>query len=285
MTVQDLKELSNEMVGFSVSSDSVFIRSWPYKYADMVHISDVGSVEMVSTEVVRISVPVGTMMGDHEILADLNTGVVTADGKVFDEPMPEYAQKQPIKKKTTSATFHPSINGFSIRSVKAMPSEDGYAVYCKIYFNDRKIGDFMDKGDGSEYSFHADKPYSSYKVEQIVRSFPKIVRDYGFGRMEVEYNIGIMVDELMVMKDIARRLKKLEGTGRDYVRIDDWKGERHLSAEVSKAMSDEEMVKRLETDLKKRGMEEFEVKRYRSVDDLCIYNTMVAEEMIKPKIS
>ena len=48
MTVQDLKELSNEMVGFSVSSDSVFIRSWPYKYADMVHLSDIGSVEMVS---------------------------------------------------------------------------------------------------------------------------------------------------------------------------------------------------------------------------------------------
>ena len=79
MTVKDLKGLSNEMVGFSVSSDSVFIRSWPYKYADMVHISDVGSVEMVSPEVVRISVPGGTMMGDHEILVDLNTGIVTAE--------------------------------------------------------------------------------------------------------------------------------------------------------------------------------------------------------------
>ena len=73
-----------------------------------------------------------------------------------------------------------------------MPSEDGYALYCKVYFNDRKIGDFVDKGDGGEYSFYADKPYSSYKVEQVVRSFPKIVRDYGFGLMEVEYSIGIM---------------------------------------------------------------------------------------------
>lgn len=274
MTVQDLNGLSNEMVGFSISSDSVFIRSWPYKYADMVHISDVGSVEMVSTDVVRISVPVGTMMGDHEILADLNTGVVTADGKVFDEPMPEYAQKPPMQKKTRG-TFYPSINGFSIRSVKSMPSEDGYAVYCKVYFNDRKIGDFVDKGDGSEYSFYADKPYSSYKVEQIVRSFPTIVRDYGFGQMEVEYSIGIMVDELMEMKDIARRLKKLEGTGRDYVSIDDWKGERHLSAEVSKAMNDDEMEARLRADLKKRGMEEFEMKRYRSQDDIRIYDMQI----------
>lgn len=114
-----------------------------------------------------------------------------------------------------------------------------------------------------------------------MRSFSKIARNYGFGQMAVEYNIGIMADELMEMKDIAKRLKKLEGTGRDYVRIDDWKGERHLSAEASKAMSDEEMVKRLETDLNKRGMEEFEVKRYSSVDDLCIHNTMVAEEMMK----
>ena len=45
-------------------------------------------------------------------------------------------------------------------------------------------------------------------------------------------------------------------------------------------MNDEDLGKRLKTDLKKRGMEEFEVKRYRSVDDLCIHNTMVAEEML-----
>ena len=63
MTVQDLKKLTNEKIQFSVSTDGVVIRSWPYKYADMVHISDVGSVEMVSPEVVRISVPGGTMMG------------------------------------------------------------------------------------------------------------------------------------------------------------------------------------------------------------------------------
>ena len=83
MTVQDLKGLTNEMVGLSVSSDSVFIRSWPYKYADMVHLSNVGSVEMVSPEVVRISVPVRTMMGGHEILADLNTGIVSSETVVL----------------------------------------------------------------------------------------------------------------------------------------------------------------------------------------------------------
>lgn len=281
MTVQDLKGLTKERMRFSVSSDSIFIQSLPYKYADMVHISDIGSVEMASPDVVRISVPIGSMMGDHEILADLDTGIVTADGKVFDEPMPEYSQKTPIQKKTTSATFYPSINGFSIRSVKSMPSEDGYAVCCKVYFNDRKIGDFVDKGDGGEYSFYADKPYSSYNVEKVVRSFPKIVRDYGFGLMEVEYSIGIMVDDLMTMKGISKELKRLEGVGRDYVRIDDWKGGRHLSAEISSAMSDDEMEERLKADLKKRGMEEFEIKRYRSLDDLCVVDTIVTEKMLE----
>lgn len=187
MKVQDLQKLTNEKIQFSVSSDSVVIRSWAYRYADMVRVSDIESVEMTSPTVVRISVPVGTMMGDHEILVALNTGIVTADGKVFDELMSEYAQKLPMQKKARG-TFYPSINGFSIRSVKAMPSEDGYAVCCKVYFNDRKIGDFVDKGDGSEYSFHAEEPYSSYKVEQIVRSFPKIVRDYGFGQMDVRHH-------------------------------------------------------------------------------------------------
>lgn len=83
MTVQDLKGLTNERMRFSVSSDNVFIQSLPFKYADMVHVSDIGSVEMVSSEVVRISVPVRTMMGDHEILADLNTGIVSAETVVL----------------------------------------------------------------------------------------------------------------------------------------------------------------------------------------------------------
>ena len=46
----------------------------------------------------------------------------------------------------------------------------------------------------------------------MVRSFSKIVRNYGFGQMAVEYNIGIMADKLMVIKDIVKRLKKLGGT-------------------------------------------------------------------------
>ena len=45
-----------------------------------------------------------------------------------------------------------------------------------------------------------------------MRSFSKIARNYGFGQMAVEYNIGIMADKLMAIKDIVKSLKKLEGT-------------------------------------------------------------------------
>ena len=38
MTVQDLQKLTNEKIQFSVSSDSVVIRSWAYRYADMVRV-------------------------------------------------------------------------------------------------------------------------------------------------------------------------------------------------------------------------------------------------------
>ena len=280
MTVQDLKGLTNEMGGFSVSSDSVFIRSWPHKYADMVHISDVGSVEMISPDVVRISIPGGTMMGDHEILADLNTGIVTADGKVFDESMPGYAQKPKMQKKTR-ATFYPSINGFSIRSVKAMPSEDGYAIYCKIYFNDRKIGDFVDKGDGSEYSFLADKPYSADRIADAVRRFPSAEHDYGYGIMGVPYDVGQMVDELIGMKEIAKELKKAQAKGRDYVLVDEWKTGRRLAPTPLSSMSDEELAEGLKSDLSSKGITEYEIRRYRTPDDLKIVNRMVAEEMLR----
>lgn len=47
----------------SISSDSVYIRSWQYKNGDMVHSSDIGSVEMVSPYVVKISVSVLIIMG------------------------------------------------------------------------------------------------------------------------------------------------------------------------------------------------------------------------------
>ena len=118
MTVQDLNGLSNERVRFSVSTDGVVIRSWTFRYADMIRVSDIESVEISSSSVVRISVPIGTKMGDHEILADVTTGIVTADGKAFGEPMPvcDQNQKSPMGiKYITLLYFHMILKAMHVK--------------------------------------------------------------------------------------------------------------------------------------------------------------------------
>ncbi len=225
-------------------------------------------------------------MGDHDISVDLISGVVTADGKVYDKQMPEgfqkaVSEKDEKTKKPSSSRFTPSINGFSIRSVHTTPSEDGYACYCKVYFNNRKVGDFVDKGDGGEYSFYADQPYSRSKIEEVIRSFPPTNRDYGLGPIEVPCDMNQMVNDLMEMKEIAKELRKLEGSGRDYVLVDDWKAGRHLTCTPPKTMEASKLAESLRADLTQRGLEDYEVRRYRSLEDLQIVNTFVSIELLK----
>lgn len=175
----------------------------------------------------------------------------------------------------------PTINGFSIKSVQTMPSEEGYAVYCKVYFNNKKIGDFVDKGDGGEYSFYADRPYDTAKIEKVVRSFPTKNRDYGLGLMDIPYDMCQMVDDLMEMKEISKALNKLDGTGRDYVVIDEWKTNRHLNCSPSKMMSDEELNSSLRKQLLNMGLIDCEIRRFRGAEDLQVVNTFVTEDILK----
>lgn len=238
MTVDELKGLSNERIVFECEKDTLLIKSQTCRYADLIKADYIESIERQGKDGVVISVPNGTSMGDHSICIDLTTGIVVADGKTFSDSLPQHS----TTKKAHCKRFTPTINGFSIGSVQTMPSEDGYACYCKVYFNGKKVGDFVDKGDGGEYSFYADKPYSTSKIEQIVRSFPPTVRDYGLGPMEVQYDMNQMVNDLMEMKEIAKELQKLEIERKDYVRIDDWKNNRHLTASVLSSTTDETVV-------------------------------------------
>ncbi len=284
MTVDELKKMSNSKILFDTSNGSLLLRSIVYRYADFLNIEKIDSIEKHSDVIVRLTIPSGSAMGDHDISVNLDTGIVTADGKVYDEPMPEGIQKAVSKKekktkKPTSARFSPSINGFSIKSVQTMPSEDGYACYCKVYFNNRKIGDFVDKGDGGDYSFYADQPYSRSKIEEIIRSFPSTNRDYGFGPMEVPYDMNQMVNDLMELKEISKALNRLEGSGKDYVLIDEWKTDRHLTCTPPKTMDDGKLAESLRTDLTQRGLVDYEIRRYRSLEDLNVVNTFVSESM------
>lgn len=198
MTVDELKKLTNDKVLFNSSECSLVIRSKVYRYADFFKIRNIESIEQESENIIKVAIPTGSAMGDHEVIVDLETGIITADGKVFDKPMPEEIRNasldKPEPQKPSAKRFTPTINGFSIKDVHTMPSEDGYACYCKVYFNRKKVGDFVDKGDGGEYSFYADPPYSSSKIEEVIRSFPSTNRDYGFGPMEVSYDMNQLVN-------------------------------------------------------------------------------------------
>lgn len=281
MTVDELKKLTNDKILFDSSKDSLLVRSLIYRYADFLRLDTIETIEKKPDGMILISIPSGSAMGDKEISVDLSTGIVTADGKVFNEPLPsEMRQSIPTKKKSTSR-FTPTINGFSIKDVHTMPSEDGYACYCKVYFNGKKVGDFVDKGDGGEYSFYADPPYSRFKIEEVIRSFPSTNRDYGFGPMVVSYDMNQLVNDLMEMKEIAKELKKLEGSGRDFVTIDEWKTGKHLTCTPLSSISDEELSDKLDKDLQKRGLTDYETNRYRSLEDLNVVNTFVCIDILK----
>lgn len=278
MTINELKTMANDKICFGDSNILLLIRSLAYKYVDFVDNEKIESIEKVSDDIVLIKVPNGTTMGTNEIKIDFSTGLVIADGKVFNEEI-QASNISTTKKRTKK--FTPTINGFSISSIKTMPSTDGYAIYCKVYFNGKKIGDFVDNGDGGMYKFTANKPYDSYKIEDVVRGFPSTVRDFGYGVMEVPYDMGQMVDALLEMEKISKEVKKQQLVGRDYVLIDDVKTGKRFSAMPLNTISDEELNKKIREDLSSKGITDFEIRRYRSLKDLKIGNRMVAEEMLR----
>ena len=279
MTVVELKKLTNDKVLFNSSEVSLIIRSRIYRYADFFSIKAIESIERESENMIRVTIPSGSAMGDHDVVVDLSNGIVTADGKVYDKPMPAEIRNAELPK-IANKRFTPTINGFSIGSIQTMPSEDGYACYCKVYFNGKKVGDFVDKGDGSEYSFHADPPYSTAKIEQLIRSFPSTNRDYGLGPMEVAYDMNQMVNDLMEMKEISKELRKLEGSGRDYVLIDEWKTGRHFTCTSSRSTTDEELEASLRGELLARGLTDYAIRRFRSLGELHVVNTFVSEALL-----
>lgn len=257
MTLEELTELSNEKIEFKISGGALMVRGLACRYADYMRLDFIASAARPADALVELSVPNGTFMGDHDIRIDLRTGIVAADGKTYDEPLPDKSEKR-------SSRIVPTINGFSVRNVRCMPFTDGYAVSCDVCFDEVKVGTFLDLGDGAPYSFHAVPPYDSAKIESVVRGFPPIRRDYGFGLTEFRHDMGILVDELTGLREIEGKAGRLWGEGKDYVRLDDWKHDRHFEMTVGKGVRDGELRETLE----KRGLGECEVRRYGRAADL-----------------
>ena len=274
MTVNELKKYSSSKVAITTKGDYLIIRSCTCEYEDSLRLDCIESIEF-NRGIVRISIPRGSLMGDKNIVIDFRSGVVTADGKVYDEPLPRK------KSRAVREDFHPFINGFSISNAITMPSEDGYAVYAEVLFNEVSVGQFINKGDGGMCSFRANPPFSTEKIQRVIRTFPGTNRDYGLGPMEVEYDICQMVDSLLEMEGIAKELKKLRNRGRDYIAVDCWKEGKHFTTNVRKDLSDRELDEELRGQLEPMGLREFEVRRYRSLEDMRVENTAVSEDMLK----
>ena len=272
LTLDELKAMSNEKISISKREEFLILKSQSVGYADSLRLDFLEDIVLKNPNSVKLSIPKGSFMGDTVITLDFSTGYVTINGRSYNQP--------PISQKKSTALekrFHPSINGFSITNVRTMPSEDGYAIYAEVLFNNQTVGRFIDKGDGSEYSFYANTPYSTRKIDKVVRNFPSTCRDYGLGELEVEYDMGQMVDALIEMEDIAKHLKKLQIKNMDYVILDAWKENRHFTAEVGKETSNEKLLE----EVKRRGVAACEIRRFSNLDDLIVINVEVLLSSLK----
>lgn len=270
LSLEELKAMSNDKISISTKDEFLVLKSQRVGFADSLRLDYLEDIVLKTPNKVKLSIPKDSFMGDTDISLDFSTGYVTANGRPYNQlnRIDSHRKKSTANKKV----FHSSINGFSIRKVVTMPSEDGYALSCDVYFKSKKVGHFLDKGDGSEYSFYANAPYSTRKIERVVRSFPSTCRDYGLGEIEVEYDMGQLVDALLEMEEVAKKLK----AGGDYVLLDSWKEGRHFTAEVSKQTRDEDLL----AEVRKRGVFDCEIRRFGSLEDLTVANTELKEEML-----
>ena len=82
------------------------------------------------------------------------------------------------------------------------------------------------------------------------------------------------------LKEIAKELRRLEGSGKDYVLIDDWRTGRHFTCTPSSAISDGELKRMLDSDMERHGVSAYEIRRYRNLEELHFVNTFVCVDVL-----
>lgn len=121
------------------------------------------------------------------------------------------------------------VKDFSITGLQMMESTDGYAIRCNLLYKGRRLGEFLDKGDGGEYYFYPENGHTQAEVEAMLtgEDFPPI--DNLFPDMPpLGWNIGILVEHLIERRDIDERIAKAKREGRDLIIVTDMaKGERY----------------------------------------------------------
>lgn len=164
------------------------------------------------------------------------------------------------------ATLKASINGFSISNLKTMMGEDGYVIRCTLLREGKKLGEFYDKGDGSEYYFYPTAGHTQDEVETILHGFPVIeFKEEGFHA--IHWNIGILVEKLIQKKEQQRLYNAAKKRGKSLILVHDREHHLDYTLTCSEKMADASLESGLKATLAKKGITDFEWKRYQGFGD------------------
>lgn len=178
-------------------------------------------------------------------------------------------------------TFRPSINGFSIRGLKTMLGTDGYITRCSLLKDGRKVGEYFDPADGGPYDFTPSKGIARDDIERQIASFPRIHRDYGFELPDVDWDIGILVDELVNLGDRFKAYRKAKDRGFHLATIDIWRTGQHFTADVPMVFDDRQAKEGIETVMRKQHGADanLEITIYRLDSDFTIIQKEAPDEL------
>ena len=165
--------------------------------------------------------------------------------------------------------MEPNINGFTLKGLKTMMGRDGYMVNCTLLFNEKKCGDYIDQGDGSEYTFYPAEGFTQRGIENALRRFPLIdTHDEELDLPPIHWNIGILVDRLIGIKETLKEFRKVQKKGYELAIVTNNRTNGFYTVLVPPASSDKALGKVIDDGMRKKGIDDYSWKRYRTEDDL-----------------
>lgn len=175
-----------------------------------------------------------------------------------------------------NTTRKASVNGFTLRNVRRMPSTDGIAISATLYFRDRKVGAYHDAGTGVDYSFFPANGFTKEKVEKALLSFPKIPSPFE-GVPPLNWNIGILVEEIINRNETLRMFMRAKAEGKILAEAVSESCGMSLTVSLSPLNTDSEASERIMYYASRKfpKVNDFKVRVYRSEEEMDLCNTEV----------
>lgn len=175
----------------------------------------------------------------------------------------------------------PSINGFYIRGEKTMQGEDGMVIRCSLHFRGRKLGNYFDGGYGGDYSFYPADRFSRASIEKALERFPQIPSSFE-GLPPISWDIGILVERLIEMKDSLKRFRNARKAKLVLVSIESEKLGLMWTMKAGPAMPDEMLEEKAREAIlrKEPRADDMKVSIIRNEEDLVTENTDITIEML-----